>query len=69
MSKIVSIEDCLQEENNRFRLVLAASKRARQISTGHQALVSNEGNKSTVLALREIAERKASISHLLNTEG
>ena len=62
----VTIEDCLKDENNRFRLVLAASKRARQIASGHQPLVLHENDKTTVIALREIAEDKTTISGLLN---
>ena len=62
----ITIEDCLKDENNRFRLVLAASKRARQIADGHQPLVLPENDKTTVIALREIAEVKTTISGLLN---
>ena len=62
----ITIEDCLKDENNRFRLVLAASKRARQIASGHQPLVLHENDKTTVIALREIAEDKTTISGLLN---
>ena len=50
----ITIEDCLKDENNRFRLVLAASKRARQIADGHQPLVLPENDKTTVIALREL---------------
>lgn len=62
----VTVEDCLKDENNRFRLVLAASRRARQIAFGHQPLVSLEQDKPTVLALREIEEGKTSIKGLLD---
>ena len=62
----VTVEDCLKDQNNRFRLVLAASKRARQIADGHQPLVLPENDKTTVIALREIAEDKTPISGLLN---
>ncbi|MDO4776577.1 MAG: DNA-directed RNA polymerase subunit omega [Cardiobacteriaceae bacterium] len=62
----VTVEDCLKEENNRFRLVMAASKRARQIAFGHQPLVIPEHDKPTVLALREIEEGKTSIKGLLD---
>ena len=62
----VTIEDCLKDENNRFRLALAASKRARQLANGHQPLVSPENDKTTVIALREIAEKKTTISGLLS---
>lgn len=62
----VTVEDCLKEENNRFRLILAASKRARQIAFGHQPMVQPEMDKPTVLALREIEEGKTSIKGLLD---
>lgn len=53
----VTVEDCLVNMENRFQLVLVASKRARQISTGGQdPFVSWDNDKPTVVALREIAE-------------
>ncbi|MBD3618975.1 MAG: DNA-directed RNA polymerase subunit omega [Chromatiales bacterium] len=52
----ITVEDCLENVENRFELVLVASKRARQISLGHQPHVELENDKPTVLALREIAE-------------
>ncbi len=61
----VSIEACLQEENNRFRLVLAAARRARQLAMGHQPLITDDGSKVTILALAEIQEGKTSIKNLL----
>lgn len=64
----VTVEDCLVEENNRFRLILAASKRARQIAEGHLPLVEAENDKPTVIALREIEQAKTSISGLLAGE-
>lgn len=64
----VTVEDCLKTENNRFRLVLAASKRARQISLGHQPMVHEENDKPTVIALREIEDGKTSIGHILSTD-
>ncbi len=51
----VTVEDCLENVDNRFELVLVASKRARQISHGVEPRVSLENDKPTVLALREIA--------------
>ncbi len=63
----VTVEDCLKDENNRFRLVLAASKRARQIANGHQPLVAAENDKVTVIALREIQEEKTTIDGLLRS--
>lgn len=64
----VTVEDCLKDDNNRFRLILAASKRARQIAFGHQPLVVPELDKPTVLALREIEESKTTIQGLLDAE-
>ena len=50
----VTVEDCLQHEENRFALVLLASQRARQIMKGAPALVQSK-NRPAVTALREIA--------------
>ena len=53
----VTVEDCLDNLDNRFELVMVASKRARQIATGGQdPKVEWENDKPTVVALREIAE-------------
>ena len=53
----VTVEDCLTRVDNRFSLVLVASKRARQIATGGKdPYVEWENDKPTVVALREIAE-------------
>jgi len=51
-----TVEDCLENVDNRFQLVLIASKRAREISNGAEPLVPEENDKPTVIALREIAE-------------
>ena len=52
----ITVEDCLEHVDNRFDLVLLASRRARQISQGADVLVPAENDKPTVIALREIAE-------------
>ena len=52
----VTVEDCLEHVDNRFELVLLATKRARQLTFGSEAKVPEENDKPTVLALREIAE-------------
>ena len=53
----VTVEDCLENVDNRFELVMVSSKRARQIATAGKApMVAIENDKPTVLALREIAE-------------
>ena len=52
----ITVEDCLDNIDNRFELVLTATKRARQIAHGAEPLVDEENDKPTVIALREIAE-------------
>jgi len=51
----ITVEDCLKNIDNRFELVLTATKRARQIAHGAEPMVQEENDKPTVLALREIA--------------
>jgi DNA-directed RNA polymerase subunit omega len=53
----VTVEDCLEQEENRFALVLLASSRTRQLMKGQQPLVKGN-NKSAVMSLREIAKGK-----------
>ncbi len=52
----VTVEDCLDKVDNRFQLVLVATKRARQLARGTQPFVEWENDKPTVVALREISE-------------
>lgn len=53
----ITVEDCLDNVDNRFQLVMVAARRARQLMTGGKdPLVPEENDKSTVIALREIAE-------------
>lgn len=52
----VTVEDCLEFVENRFHLVMLASKRARQLMRGSvDPTVPWENDKPTVVALREIA--------------
>ncbi|OGI46070.1 MAG: DNA-directed RNA polymerase subunit omega [Candidatus Muproteobacteria bacterium RIFCSPHIGHO2_01_FULL_65_16] len=51
----VTVEDCLENVENRFQLVLVAARRARQLTQGAEPCVGRENDKSTVIALREIA--------------
>ena len=52
----VTVEDCLDHVDNRFELVLVASKRARQLARqGIEPTVEWDNDKPTVVALREIA--------------
>ncbi|MCK5002119.1 MAG: DNA-directed RNA polymerase subunit omega [Gammaproteobacteria bacterium] len=52
----LTVEDCLDYVDNRFELVLVATRRARQLAMGADPLVPVDNDKPTVLALREIAE-------------
>ncbi|EGV50095.1 DNA-directed RNA polymerase subunit omega [Candidatus Endoriftia persephone str. Guaymas] len=52
----VTVEDCLDYVDNRFDLVLVATKRARQLEHGVEPLLPWENDKPTVMALREIAD-------------
>ncbi len=52
----VTVEDCLDHVDNRFELVMRASRRARQMHQGVEPLVDEENDKPTVIALREIAD-------------
>ncbi|MFT6430252.1 MAG: DNA-directed RNA polymerase subunit omega [Halopseudomonas sp.] len=52
----VTVEDCLENVENRFELVMLATKRSRQLATGgKEPKVAWENDKPTVVALREIA--------------
>jgi DNA-directed RNA polymerase subunit omega len=52
----VTVEDCLEHIENRFKLVMISSQRARQLARGSRdALLPWENDKPTVMALREIA--------------
>ncbi|MFD2230832.1 MULTISPECIES: DNA-directed RNA polymerase subunit omega [Alkalimarinus] len=53
----VTVEDCLENVENRFELIMVSTKRARQLATGGKdPMVEWENDKPTVVALREIAE-------------
>ena len=52
----ITVEDCLNRIDNRFEMVLTATKRARQVANGAEPMVEEENDKPTVIALREIAD-------------
>ncbi len=54
----VTVEDCLKNVDNRFQLVLVATKRARQLVNGVEPFLPWENDKPTIMALREIADGK-----------
>ncbi|WP_104203079.1 DNA-directed RNA polymerase subunit omega [Billgrantia saliphila] len=52
----VTVEDCLDNVENRFKLVMISTQRARQLARGSRdAQLPWENDKPTVMALREIA--------------
>ena len=61
----VTIEDCLDAVDNRFALVMVASRRARQLANGAGSMVPAV-NKENVTALREIAAGKVTFSEDVN---
>ena len=52
----ITVEDCLDNIENIFEMVLVAAKRARRVAHGADPMVELENDKPTVIALREIAE-------------
>jgi len=56
----VTVEDCLDKVENRFLLVMLASKRVKQLYKGVKPLVESRNNRQVVTALREIAAGKVS---------
>src|ERR1044071_5678020 len=54
----ITVDDCLKKIPTRSPLPLAATSRARQLSAGASPLVEPNRDKSTVIALREIAAGK-----------
>jgi len=60
----VTTEDCVVSVPNRFELVIYACKRAREITAGSEIDVEKNNDKNTVVALREIAEKKVDLNEL-----
>lgn len=50
----VTVEDCLEQVENRYELVHLSAKRSRQILRGSDAVVKCR-NKAIVTSLREVA--------------
>lgn len=60
----ITVEDCIDKFESRFELVLVASNRARKLHSGESPTVEKDNDKSTVIALREIADETVSIDSL-----
>ncbi|MGC8660238.1 MAG: DNA-directed RNA polymerase subunit omega [Desulfomonilaceae bacterium] len=54
----VTVEDCLDKVENRFALVVLASKRTKELKRGAPLTIRNRDNREVVMALREIAAGK-----------
>lgn len=54
----VTVEDCLERVENRFALVILASKRTKELKRGAPLMVRDRDNREVVMALREIAAGK-----------
>lgn len=63
----VTTEDCIVSIPNRFQLVIYACRRARELTSGSEVNVSLDNDKNTVLALREIAEKKIDLKTTWNS--
>jgi len=53
----VTVEDCLEREENRFALVIMGARRSRQLMKSDEPLIQCK-NKPLVTSLREIAAGK-----------
>lgn len=60
----VTVEDCILKVPNRFKLVMMAAQRARNISAGAQLTVDRDNDKNPVVALREIADETVDLPTL-----
>ena len=60
----ITVEDCLEKIDSQYDLVLLAKERTSQLNAGDPALVPEDNDKNTVIALREIGEGKVSIKSL-----
>ena len=57
----ITVEDCLKKIDSQYDLVLLAKERTAQLNSGEKPLVTEDNDKNTVIALREIGEGKISI--------
>ena len=60
----ITVEDCLDKIDSQYDLVMLAKERSAQLNAGDPALVPEDNDKNTVIALREIGEGKVSIKTL-----
>ena len=63
----VTVEDCIDKVDGHYELVLVAKERAVQLNSGEKPKLEPENDKNTVIALREIAEKKISVKEIEET--
>ena len=62
----VTVEDCLEQVDNQYDLIILAKERTLQIGAGDKPLVDEDNDKKTVISLREIGDKKIDIKNLTN---
>ncbi len=60
----VTVEDCIVKIPNRFKLVMIAAQRSRELSKGLDMTIERDNDKNPVVALREIAEDTVDLDEL-----
>ena len=60
----VTVEDCLEQVDNQYDLIILAKERTLQIGEGDAPLVDEDNDKKTVISLREIGDKKIDIKKL-----
>jgi DNA-directed RNA polymerase omega subunit len=60
----ITVEDCLEQVENRFQLVHLAAQRTKQLRRGSNSMADSPENKEVVQALREIAAGKVSFENI-----
>ena len=62
----VTVEDCVLKIPNRFKLVMMAAQRSRELSVGGEPTLDRDNDKNPVVALREIADETVPLDELEN---
>ena len=60
----ITVEDCADKVESPYELVLISKERTVQLNSGEKPKVEENNDKNTVIALREIAEKKVSVKQL-----
>ena len=60
----VTVEDCILKVDNRFELIVLASHRGREITSGAELTIPRDNDKNAVVSLREIADETIAVADL-----